>query len=94
VAVVVLGVVALTVAELWYSAASFELSFGLAPEHAQGQYSGLFAIGQGMSNAIGPPVLGVVCVGWGEPGWLAMGAVFLAAGQLVPLVVRWSERGG
>ncbi|MFF2073345.1 MFS transporter [Kitasatospora sp. NPDC058162] len=89
--VVVLGVVALTVAELWYTAASFELSFGLAPEHAQGQYSGLFAIGQGLSNAIGPPVLGLVCLGWGEPGWLAMGALFLAAGQAVPLVVKWSD---
>ncbi|MEV7602216.1 MFS transporter [Kitasatospora sp. NPDC089797] len=90
--VVVLGVVALTVGELWYTAASFELSFGLAPEHAQGQYSGLFAIGQGLSNAIGPPVLGLVCIGWGEPGWFAMGAVFLVAGQAVPLVVRWSDR--
>jgi hypothetical protein len=81
--VVVLGAVALTVGELWYTAASFELSFGL-PEHAQGQYSGLFAIGQGLSNAIGPPVLGLVCIGWGEPGWLAMGALFLVAGQAVP----------
>ncbi|WP_223245042.1 MFS transporter [Streptomyces sp. CBMA156] len=92
VVVVVLGVVALTVGELWYTAASFELSFGLAPEHAQGQYSGLFAIGQGLSNAIGPPVLGLVCIGWGAPGWLAMGALFLVAGQVVPLVVKWSDR--
>jgi Major Facilitator Superfamily len=92
VVVVVLGVVALTVGELWYTAASFELSFGLAPEHAQGQYSGLFAIGQGLSNAIGPPVLGLVCIGWGEPGWLALGALFLAVGQVIPLVVNWSDR--
>ncbi|WP_225851036.1 MFS transporter [Streptomyces sp. HPF1205] len=90
--VVVLGVVALTVGELWYTAASFELSFGLAPEHAQGQYSGLFAIGQGLSNAIGPPVLGLVCIGWGKPGWFAAGALFLVAGQVIPLVVKWSER--
>lgn len=91
VAVVVLGVVALTVGELWYSAASFELSFGLAPKHAQGQYSGLFAVGQGFSNAIGPPVLGLLCLGWGKPGWLAVGALFLLAGQVIPLVVKWSE---
>lgn len=92
VVVVVLGVVALTVGELWYTAASFELSFGLAPEHAQGQYSGLFAIGQGLSNAIGPPMLGVVCIAWGEPGWFALGALFLVAGQVIPLVVNWSDR--
>ncbi|GGN45031.1 MFS transporter [Streptomyces fuscichromogenes] len=91
-AVVVLGVVAHTVGELWHTAGSFELSFGLAPEHAQGQYSGLFAIGQGLSNAVGPPLLGLVCIGWGGPGWLVMGALFLAVGQAVPLVVNWSDR--
>jgi MFS family permease len=92
VVVIVLGVLSLTVGELWYAAASFELSFGLAPAHAQGQYSGLFAIGQGLSNAIGPPVLGLVCIGWGKPGWLALGALFLVAGQVIPLVVKWSGR--
>jgi predicted MFS family arabinose efflux permease len=92
VVVVVLGVIFLTIGELWYTAASFELSFGLAPEHAQGQYSGLFAIGQGLSNAIGPPMLGLVCIGWGEPGWLGLGALFLVAGQVIPLVVKWSDR--
>ncbi|MEU6535263.1 MFS transporter [Streptomyces sp. NPDC047000] len=90
--VVVLGVVVHTMGELWHAAASFELSFGLAPEHAQGQYSGLFAIGQGLSNAIGPPLLGVVCLGWGEPGWLVIGVLFLVVGQVVPLVVKWSDR--
>ncbi|WP_198351709.1 MFS transporter [Streptomyces typhae] len=92
VAVVVLGVVVHTVGELWHAASAFELSFGLAPEHAQGQYSGLFAIGQGLSNAIGPPLLGVLCIGWGEPGWLVVGALLLVVGQFVPLVVNWSER--
>lgn len=90
-AVVILGVVALTVGELWYAAASFELSFGLAPEHAQGQYSGLFGMGQGVANAVGPPVLGLLCLGWGEPGWLVVGAFFLLAGQVIPLVVKWSD---
>ena len=89
--VVVLGVFALTVGELWYAAASFELSFGLAPEHAQGQYSGLFGMGQGVANAIGPPVLGLACLGWGKPGWLAVGVCFLLTGQLIPLVVKWSD---
>ncbi|MGW2229856.1 MFS transporter [Streptomyces formicae] len=92
VVVIVLGVVVHTLGELWHAAASFELSFGLAPEHAQGQYSGLFAIGQGLSNAVGPPVLGLLCIGWGGPGWLVVGAVLLVVGQVVPLVVKWSDR--
>lgn len=92
VVVIVLGVVVHTVGELWHAAASFELSFGLAPEHAQGQYSGLFAIGQGLSNAVGPPLLGVLCLGWGGPGWLVVGALLLVVGQVIPLVVHWSDR--
>ncbi|MFF2573639.1 MFS transporter [Streptomyces sp. NPDC058084] len=92
VVVVALGVVVHTIGELWHTAASFELSFGLAPAHAQGQYSGLYGIGQGLSNAIGPPLLGMVCLGWGEPGWLAMGALFLLVGLLMPYVVNWSDR--
>lgn len=91
-AVVAIGVVVYTFGELWHAAASFELSFGLAPAHAQGQYSGLYGIGQGLSSAMGPPLLGVVCIGWGEPGWLAVGGVFLVVGLLMPQVVSWSDR--
>jgi hypothetical protein len=48
-------------------------------------------MGQGVANAVGPPVLGLVCLGWGEPGWLVVGAFFLLAGQVIPLVVKWSD---
>ncbi|MFF1871479.1 MFS transporter [Kitasatospora herbaricolor] len=92
VTVIAAGVIVYTVGELWHTAASFELSFGLAPAHAQGQYSGLYGIGQGLSSAVGPPLLGTVCIGFGWPGWLAMGVVFLLAGQLMPSVVTWSDR--
>ncbi|WP_206188620.1 MFS transporter [Streptomyces kanamyceticus] len=90
--IIVLGVIVHTLGELWHAAAAFELSFGLAPEHAQGQYSGLFAIGQGLSNAVGPPLLGLLCIGWGKPGWLVVGALLLVVGQVIPLVVSWSDR--
>ncbi|MFC9931762.1 MFS transporter [Streptomyces sp. NPDC127190] len=91
-AVVAVGVVVHTFGELWHTAASFELSFGLAPAHAQGQYSGLYGIGQGLSNAVGPPLLSMVCIAGGRPGWLAMGGVFLVVGLLMPYVVSWSDR--
>ncbi|MCX5210091.1 MFS transporter [Kitasatospora sp. NBC_00240] len=90
--VIAAGVIVYTVGELWHTAASFELSFGLAPAHAQGQYSGLYGIGQGLSSAVGPPLLGMVCIGLGWPGWLAMGLVFLLVGLLMPSVVTWSDR--
>jgi hypothetical protein len=81
-----------TVGELWVSAASFELNFALAPAHAQGQYSGLFGLGPGFASAGAPSVLGVLCISWGAPGWLVMGAVFVAVGLAMPYAVRWAER--
>jgi hypothetical protein len=89
---IVTGVVVHTFGELWVSAASFELNFSLAPAHAQGQYSGLFGLGPGFASAGAPSVLGLLCITWGAPGWLVMGAVFLLAGLAMPLVVRWAER--
>jgi hypothetical protein len=89
---ILIGVVVHTVGELWQAAASFELSFGLAPAHAQGQYSGLFGMGHGLTNAAAPTVLGLLCVTWGAPGWLVMGGIFVAVGLIMPYVVRWAER--
>lgn len=89
---IIIGVVVHTVGELWHSAGSFELSFGLAPAHAQGQYSGLFGMGHGLTNAAAPTILGLFCITWGTPGWLAMGAIFVLAGLAMPSVTRWAER--
>ena len=86
------GVVMHTIGELWHSAASFELSFGLAPAHAQGQYSGLYGLGQGLSNAAAPPLLALLCITWGAPGWLVMGGIFVVVGLTIPYAVRWAER--
>ncbi|MFD3758798.1 MFS transporter [Streptomyces sp. NPDC058622] len=90
--VIAAGVVVHTVGELWSSAASFELNFSLAPAHAQGQYSGLFGLGPGLASAGAPSVLGLLCITWGAPGWLVMGAVFVLVGLTMPRVVRWAEQ--
>ncbi|MFD4504135.1 MFS transporter [Streptomyces sp. NPDC058457] len=89
---IVTGVVVHTIGELWHTAASFELSFGLAPAHAQGQYSGLGATGAGLASSLAPSVLGLFCVTWGVPGWLALGGVFVLAGLAMPYAVRWAEQ--
>lgn len=81
-----------SVGELWQAAGGFEISFELAPEHAQGQYLGVFGIGMGLADSIGPALLTTVCIGWGAPGWYLMGAIFLVTGLLVPSAVRWAER--
>ncbi|GAA2383348.1 MFS transporter [Catellatospora methionotrophica] len=92
VALLTVGIAAHTVGELWHAAASLELQFRLAPAHAQGQYTGVSGFGTGLANVVAPTVLGLLCVTWGAPGWLLMGAVFVVVGLLSPLVVRWAER--
>jgi hypothetical protein len=85
------AVVVHTVGELWHAAGGFEVSFALAPEHATGQYLGVFGLGAGLAEAIGPGVLIALCVTWGRPGWYVVGALFTLTGLAAPLAVRWAS---
>ncbi|UBU19131.1 MFS transporter [Nonomuraea gerenzanensis] len=89
----IVGVVVLTLAELRYAAAEFELSFGLAPAQLQGEYSGVFGLGQGLAASAGPYLLAVLVLGGaGITGWIVLGVLMVAAGLLVPAAVAWAER--
>ncbi|MFE9250061.1 MFS transporter [Streptomyces sp. NPDC007088] len=94
VAVLLGAVVVHTAGELWHSAAGFEVSFALAPERATGQYLGVFGLGAGLAEAVGPALLIALCVSWGRPGWYVVGALFLVTGLLAPLAVRRAEHTG
>ncbi|MFF1736102.1 MFS transporter [Streptomyces sp. NPDC058247] len=86
------GVAVHTVGELWHSAAGFEVSFALAPERATGQYLGVFGLGAGLADALGPSLLIALCITWGRPGWYVMGALFTVTGLAAPFAVRWAQR--
>ncbi|MEU1077102.1 MULTISPECIES: MFS transporter [unclassified Streptomyces] len=86
------GVVVHTVGELWHAAAGFEVSFALAPERATGQYLGVFGLGVGLSEAVGPTLAISLCITWGRPGWYVLGALFAVTGMAAPLAVRWAQR--
>lgn len=92
IALLVLATIVHTVGELWHAAAGFELSFALAPQHAVGQYQGLFGMGLGLGLAVGPALLIALCIEWGRPGWWVTGALFALTGLVIPLIVRWAER--
>ncbi|WP_369251478.1 MFS transporter [Streptomyces sp. R41] len=81
-----------TVGELWHSAAGFEVSFALAPQYATGQYLGVFGLGAGLAEALGPTLLISLCITWGRPGWYVVGALFALTGLAAPLAVRWAQR--
>jgi MFS family permease len=89
---VLIGVVVHTTGELWQAAGGFELSNELAPRHAVGQYLGVFSIGMGLAESIGPVLLTTLCIEWGRPGWFVVGLLLAGAGLLVPPTVRWATR--
>ncbi|MEO6886271.1 MAG: MFS transporter, partial [Jatrophihabitantaceae bacterium] len=93
-AVVLLGVAVMvhTVGELWHAGAAFGLSFELAPAHAQGQYQGLFGMGMGLAQTVGPAMLTLLTITWGPPGWLVVAVFFLLASRGLAPAVRWAER--
>jgi MFS family permease len=81
-----------TYGELWHSSGTFALDFGLAPEHAQGQYQGLVGMGNGAGQALSPFVLiGLVLAG-GRLGFVLLGVCFTLLGLAAPAVARWGER--
>ena len=75
-------------AEMWYSAGGWAISFGLAPDHAHGQYQGTYAMGHQFGQMVAPAAVTALTLGWGTPGWLVLGAAFAVVGCLVPPVVR------
>nr|CEL18181.1 putative membrane protein [Kibdelosporangium sp. MJ126-NF4]CTQ90589.1 putative membrane protein [Kibdelosporangium sp. MJ126-NF4] len=82
------GALAHAAGELLHSAGQWGLSFTLAPDHAQGQYQGLFTTGTSLAVVLAPLVLTTILMDWGTTGWLVIGAAFVASGFAVPPVVR------
>ncbi|RSD21432.1 MFS transporter [Amycolatopsis eburnea] len=90
-AVLVVGALVQVAGEMLQSAGSWEIGFALAPPDQQGQYQGFFGTGVSVARAIGPVLLSTVVIGWGLPGWLLLGALFLAAGWAMGPAARWAE---
>ncbi|MFI6687130.1 MFS transporter [Streptomyces sp. NPDC050485] len=78
--------------EMMQSAGAWQIGFDLAPVGQQGQYQGFFGMGVPLARMLGPLLLTALIVDWGVPGWLLLGAVFLAAGYALGPAVRWAER--
>ncbi|MEV5970417.1 hypothetical protein [Streptomyces sp. NPDC051921] len=70
----------------------YAIGFGLAPDHAQGQYQGFFGIAFDAGQALAPMVLTTAVLGLGHAGRLLLGAFFAALGAAGPPVAAWGER--
>ncbi len=86
------GTAVLTLGEMVFAAGEYAVSFGLAPDHAQGEYQGVFGLGTGLGTAVAPPLLNALCLMAGPAGWLALCGLVIAAGTAVPPVVRRAEK--
>lgn len=91
-AVLVIAALVHVLGELRQAAGSWGLSFDLAPDHAQGQYQGLYGTGFSMANVVAPALLTTVVVGWGWPGWALFAVAFVVTGLAVPIAARWALR--
>ncbi|CAM5280728.1 MFS transporter [Streptomyces xanthochromogenes] len=88
-ALVLAAVFVHSLGEVWESSAGYALGFGLAPEHAQGQYQGLLGLGFSAGQALAPAILTTVVLGLGATGWLLLALCFAALGAAGPSVARW-----
>ncbi|MBE8521036.1 MFS transporter [Amycolatopsis sp. H6(2020)] len=88
--VLVAGALVQVLGEMLQSAGSWEIGFAQAPADKQGEYQGFFGSGTSVARAVGPVLLSTVVIGWGFPGWLLLGAVFVAAGWAMGPAVRWA----
>ncbi|GAA3992771.1 MFS transporter [Streptomyces marokkonensis] len=91
-ALLVLGALVHVLGEVRQAAGSWGIAFGLAPEHAQGQYQGTHAMGADIGKMIAPALLTWLVIEHGTAGWLALAVLFTALGTAMPWVVAWAER--
>lgn len=92
VAVLLAGAAIHVLGEMQQAAGGWSISLDLAAPHAHGQYQGLYGMGFGLANMVAPALLTAVVLGGGWVGWLGLGLVFVAAGVLTPITVRWAQR--
>ncbi|MFI7542013.1 MFS transporter [Actinoplanes sp. NPDC049599] len=91
-AVLLTGALLQVLAEMLQAAGSWELSFALAPAGQHGLYQGMYTSGIPLARILGPAALTGLILGYGVPGWLALGGLIAGAGLATVPVTRWAAR--
>jgi len=88
VGLLVIGMIFMSLAEIWQSAAGWTLSYVFAPAANRAQYLAVFSIsGLLAHDIVGPSLLAGPMIDLGRLGWLILAAIFLLAVFLVRPVV-------
>lgn len=90
-AVLATGALLHVVGELVQAGAGFTIGFDLAPDHAQGQYQGLYGMSWSLTSLIAPPVMALLPLGLGTLGWWILGGLLLGSALLLAVTMRWAE---
>jgi Major Facilitator Superfamily len=92
VAVLIAATVLITLGEIWGEGAWWALRYGLAPAGSQGQYGGVFMLGQAVPSAVGPVMVTTLTCGVGPVGWLILAGLFGACATFSRQSVAVAER--
>ncbi|WP_157641112.1 MFS transporter [Longispora albida] len=92
VAVLALGVVLLTAAELWASAAQWMFTTDIPPASQRGAYQGAMKTVGGVGRMIGPVGLTFLAITTGGWGWWVIAGLFVAAAAVTGPVLAWIAR--
>ena len=83
-----LGMAVHSAGELYGSNAAWMIAMDLADQRRQGVYQGIWSMGFGLTDMIGPSILVALVIGIGQLGWVILAIWFLLVGQLM----RWHLR--
>ena len=88
-AVLVAGVVLLTLGEMWQSAGGWGVLFSLTPAESRSSYAATFNLGVTVEGIVGPSLVGGFVLAAGTTGWAVLATLFLAAGLAGGAACRW-----
>lgn len=92
IALVWIGHVTVTGAELFQSAGEWGLQAELSDPERRGEYQGVSQLGYTVGTVWAPAAYTFLAMEWGTPGWVVIGAIVLLATVLIHPAARAAER--
>ncbi|RHW26608.1 MFS transporter [Nocardioides immobilis] len=92
IALVWIGHVTVTGAELFHSAGEWGLQAELSDPERRGEYQGVSQLGYTLGSVWAPALYTFLAMSWGTPGWLVIAAIVLVAAVLIHPAARAAER--
>jgi MFS family permease len=89
-ALLLAGALAHLAGEMWQSAASWGLAYGLAPDGAHGRYQGALSGAVSVAGLTAPILLVHLVVERGVAGWVGLAVAFAVAGGITGPAARWA----